>query len=518
MSSLALLALVSVLVAVASLALLGRAVVRQRQAEERLEIQKSYLDELFDTSDDPAILLGQSGRILRGNEPFLALLGHPASALTEMDLSDILVPDRGGVGGDEVLARVLRGEPINTHARGVRSDASQIELSVMGGPIRIPGEPGRAFLVFRDVTRQILVDAAFHRLEQAVDTMQLGVTVTDLEGTIIYTNIADAAMHGYVPEELVGRDVRILAPTETHRPMAPEETANRKTWRRESVNLRRDGTTFPVQLMSDLVRDTEGRPIGVVTTCEDITERKMAERALRESEERYARAMKGANDGLWDWDLESGEVFYSTRWKEIVGEGRSEIAPSLDAWIERIHPEDRISVEEEIRAHREGRTPRLENEHRIRHRDGSYLWVLVRGMADRDPAGRATRITGSMTDITERKGAEEQLAYEALYDPLTGLPNRAFLDDLLRRTMRRLKRQPEYTFAVLFLDLDRFKQINDTLGHATGDRVLAEVARRLQTCVRPGDVVARLAGDEFCVLLDDIGDGRDATRVARRVL
>jgi diguanylate cyclase (GGDEF)-like protein len=139
-------------------------------------------------------------------------------------------------------------------------------------------------------------------------------------------------------------------------------------------------------------------------------------------------------------------------------------------------------------------------------------------MAHRDTEGQATRITGSITDITDRKGQEERLTYEALYDPLTNLPNRAFLDDLLRRAMRRVKRQPEYTFAILFVDLDRFKQVNDTLGHATGDRVLAEVAKRLQTCVRPGDVVTRLAGDEFCVLLDDIGDGRDATRVARRIL
>jgi diguanylate cyclase (GGDEF)-like protein/PAS domain S-box-containing protein len=424
---------------------------------------------------------------------------------------------------------MLQGEPVSAHARGIRSDGTEMELSIIGGPVRSSGAGPQAFLAFRDLTRQSLVDAAFHRLEQAVDTMQLGVTVTDLEGRIVYTNPADegrivytnpadAAMHGYVPEELVGKHVQILAPSETHQPMNAEETAARGTWRRESVNRRKDGSIFPVHLMSDLVRDGEGRPIGVVTTCEDITERKRTEDALRESEERYALAMKGANDGLWDWNLETGKVFYSSRWKEIIGEGGSEMPPVLDTWLDRAHPHDRAALEGDLRAHREGRTSRLENEHRLRSRDGSYLWVLARGMAHRGAEGEATRITGSITDITDRKGQEERLTYEALYDPLTNLPNRAFLDDLLRRAMRRVKRQPEYTFAVLFVDLDRFKQVNDTLGHATGDRVLAEVAKRLQTCVRPGDVVTRLAGDEFCVLLDDIGDGRDATRVARRIL
>jgi len=478
----------------------------------------SATEAFLGASDDPMAFLDGKGRILRANERLGSLFARSTQTLEGMDLSD-LVPGGGeALGARELVERMLDGEPVSAHARGIRSDGTEIELSIIGGPVRSSGSGPQAFLAFRDLTRQTLVDAAFHRLEQAVDTMQLGVTVTDLEGRIVYVNPADAAMHGYIPDELVGRHVQVLAPSETHQPMNAEQTAARGTWRRESVNRRQDGSIFPVQLMSDLVRDGEGRPIGVVTTCEDITERKQTEEALRESEERYALAMKGANDGLWDWNLETGKVFYSSRWKEIVGEDASEMPPVLDTWLDRAHPHDRVALEGDLRAHREGRTSRLENEHRLLSKDGSYLWVLARGMAHRNADGTATRITGSITDITDRKGQEQRLTYEALYDPLTSLPNRAFLDDLLRRAMRRVKRQPEFTFAVLFVDLDRFKQINDTLGHATGDRVLAEVAKRLQTCVRPGDVVTRLAGDEFCVLLDDIGDGRDATRVARRIL
>ena len=491
---------------------------RRRPSEGRSDAWSVAVDDLFAESDDPMALLDHRGRIVRANEQLGTLLGRSAADLTGMELDEAM-PRAGDVpGGGELVERALRGEPVSARARGVRSDGTEMDLSIIGGPVRSEGRGPQAFLAFRDLTLQTLVDAAFHRLEQAVDTMQLGVTVTDLDGRIVYTNPADAAMHGYVPEELIGQDVQVLAPSETHHPMNPEETAARGTWRRESVNRRRDGSNFTVQLMSDLVRDAEGRPIGVVTTCEDITERKRTEEALRESEERYALAMKGANDGLWDWNLLNGKVFYSSRWREMVGERGREMPQVLDTWIDRTHPNDRASLEEDLLAHREGRTPRFENEHRLLHRDGSYLWVLARGMVHRRGDGTPTRITGSITDITDRKGQEQRLTYEALYDPLTGLPNRAFLDDLLRRAMKRVKRQPEYTFAVLFVDLDRFKQVNDTLGHAIGDRVLAEVAKRLQTCVRPGDVVTRLAGDEFCILLDDVGDGRGATRVARRIL
>lgn len=362
-----------------------------------------------------------------------------------------------------------------------------------------------------------LADAAFRRLDTAVENMQLGVTVTDLTGRIAFMNPADAAMHGYAVEELAGRDVRVFAPPGTARRMTAEQIERIKTWRRETVNVRKDGTLFPVQLMSDVVRNAEGEAIGVVTTCEDITQRKLAERALWESQERYSLAVRGANDGLWDWNLTTNEVYYSARWKAMLGYDEAEVAANPEAWLGRIHPDDLGRVKADLDAHRDDRAVRFENEHRVLHKDGTHRWVLARGIAERGPEGKPYRIAGSLTDITQRKTVEEQLAREALHDTLTGLPNRAFLTDLIERAMRRRRRNREYAFAVLFVDLDRFKVVNDSMGHAAGDQLLIEVSRRLQDCVRPGDVVARLGGDEFCVLLDDIEDSSDSTRVAERI-
>src|SRR3972149_5849333 len=167
--------------------------------------------------------------------------------------------------------------------------------------------------------------------------------------------------------------------------------------------------------------------------------------------------------------------------------------------------------------HRAGRTAHFESEHRMQCKDGTYRWVLSRGLAVRDVEGNPHRMAGSMTDISLRKAAEEKLLHEAVHDVLTGLPNRTLFMDLLGRSVARSKRRKGYLFAVLFLDLDRFKIVNDSLGHLVGDQLLGGIAGRLEKCLRPEDTVARLGGDEFTVLLEDINDISDATRVAERV-
>ena len=239
--------------------------------------------------------------------------------------------------------------------------------------------------------------------------------------------------------------------------------------------------------------------------------------ALRQSEERYALAALVANDGLWDWDLVRDRCDFSPRWRAMLGLDHTPLLPLAREWLDRVHPDDAARLRAEIDAHLAGTSPRLESEHRLRHADGSWRWVLVRALVLRDGRERPSRLAGSMTDISARKSAEEDLRRAAMHDALTGLVNRAYFLDSLDRAVARVQRRPDKTIALLFLDLDRFKQINDSLGHLAGDRVIAAIARRLQSCVRPGDVLARLGGDEFAVLLDDLRDSTDATRVAERM-
>lgn len=247
-----------------------------------------------------------------------------------------------------------------------------------------------------------------------------------------------------------------------------------------------------------------------------ISQLQQTERALLESQERYALAARGANDGLWDWNLKTNEVYFSPRWKSMLG-CRDDISNNLLEWFDRVHPQDLEPLQVALSYHLRGMTPHFENEHRMLHKDGTYRWMLNRGLAVRNADGQAYRIAGSQTDTTERKQAEEQLVHDAFHDALTGLPNRVLFMKRLEEAIRRAQKQENYLFAVLFLDLDRFKVINDSLGHLIGDQLLVAIARRLETCLRLGDTVARLGGDEFTILLNQIQNTEDATRVADRI-
>ncbi len=251
---------------------------------------------------------------------------------------------------------------------------------------------------------------------------------------------------------------------------------------------------------------------------DNLAARQASEQALRGSEMRYSLAVRGANDGLWDWDLRHQQLYLSARFKDMLGYAEHELSADPTEWLSRIHAEDRDRFNAALTAHLTGEAPYFECEHRLRRKDDRYLWALGRGLAVRDATGQPYRMAGSSTDIDSRKHSEEQLRHHALHDTLTELPNRVAFLDYVHRAIERHKRHPDHGYAVLFLDLDHFKFINDTQGHGAGDALLVEVARRLRSVIRATDVLARLGGDEFVLLLEDITDVHDVTDTADRLL
>jgi diguanylate cyclase (GGDEF)-like protein/PAS domain S-box-containing protein len=264
---------------------------------------------------------------------------------------------------------------------------------------------------------------------------------------------------------------------------------------------------------------------GIVLNIRDITEKLEAEEALRlerdraqRGEERYMLAVQGANDGIWDWDIKSDIFYTSPRWKAMLGFKETEIESRINEWFSRVHPTDLEHLKIELFDHLKGDSPHLEFEHRIINKEGAWRWMLARGLAVRNTQGVAYRIAGSLSDITARKQAEERLTFNAMHDSLTGLPNRALLFDRLELAIRRYKRDPQATFALLFLDIDRFKVVNDSLGHIYGDKLLIAFARLLQQLLRATDTVSRLGGDEFVLLLEDSCGLDEAIQIADRIL
>jgi diguanylate cyclase (GGDEF)-like protein/PAS domain S-box-containing protein len=298
-------------------------------------------------------------------------------------------------------------------------------------------------------------------------------------------------------------------------------TTLRATWSRTElpvimVTARADGADIVEAFRlgaNDYVTKPIDFPVAVARIATHLSH-KWTVSALRESEERYALSVHGANDGLWDWNLTTNEVYWSPRWKAMLGYAEDELGTSPDEWLTRVHHDDAARVASGLQAHLAHGAGHYETEHRLLHRNGTFRWVLCRGAAVRNAGGRATRLAGSLTDITDAK----------VSDALTGLPNRLMFVDLIDRALERAHRRPGYAFALVVLGLDRFKDVGNSLGPLMADRLLVSVARRFQSALRfPGGAgpggdtmctLARLSGDEFTVLLDDIADATDAVRIA----
>lgn len=230
------------------------------------------------------------------------------------------------------------------------------------------------------------------------------------------------------------------------------------------------------------------------------------EKKLKDSEERYVLATMGANDGLWDWDLKTQTIYFSPRWKSMLGYGDAEIGQHPREWFSRLHPEDRGRVKQQVAAHIRGKAHHFESEYRILCKDGTYRWALARGLALTDSSGKAQRIAGSQSDITERK----------LYEPLTGLPNRILLADRIQGVLNRDSKE-ESRVAVLSIKIVDFKDVADGL-HGDRDELFLQIAQRIKGALREGDTLAHLGEETLGVLLTDLRDSNEANEVAAQVL
>ncbi|MBN1603380.1 MAG: diguanylate cyclase [Chitinispirillaceae bacterium] len=278
------------------------------------------------------------------------------------------------------------------------------------------------------------------------------------------------------------------------------------------------------------IRSTEifwnGRP-ALLLSIRDISMRKYAEEALRESEKRYELAIRGSKDGLWDWDLKTDICHFNSRWNDLVGIHGVEFKWSLKSWFAKIHPLDLKRFRKKLTEHIEGTLDTFEFEYRIKHICGNWLWISIKGECSRDRSGRATRITGLQSDITARKKAEKQLKKSlddlrfalasekilmeeldkknkelielSITDGLTGLYNHRFLQERFDFEYKRIKRYGGI-ISCMMIDIDHFKMINDTWGHQFGDQVLRQLSKIIKSNSREVDICGRYGGEEFMVV------------------
>jgi diguanylate cyclase (GGDEF)-like protein/PAS domain S-box-containing protein len=488
---------------------------------------QDLLRAVMDGLPDAVYFKDREGRFIALNRAAAEKFGlkDPAAAVGKTDF-DFFADPVARRFAEQEREIVRSGRPVvNLEEKEVWPDGRETWASTTQMPLFDPkGRVIGTFGLSRDITAQKQQEEQLRNSEglyhSLVESLPQSIFRKDLEGRFTFANQKFCQSAGKKLEDLVGKTDFDFYPAELARKYREDDLKVIKTGKIfETIEEHQDPgqEKIFVHVVKTPIVDFRGYVTGVEGIFWDETEYQRALQKLADSDQRYALALEGANDGIWDWDLRTDAIYFSRRWKEMLGCADVELGSSPEEWFKRVHPEDLEGLKAALHAHRAGRSAHFENEHRVLHRQKAYRWVLARGMAVRDAKGNAVRMAGSLTDITDRKRVEEELARQAFYDPLTDLPNRALFLDRLNQALRRARRR-EGAFAVLFLDVDRFKDVNDSLGHAVGDQLLTAVARRLEASVRPGDTVARLGGDEFAVLLDDLRRREDAIDVSSRIL
>ena len=515
---------------------------RKRAEEKLLAVNAQLLEntqalETTLTSISQGILLVDAeGRVRKFNNRVCELLDLPEDLLARRPTINEMIRyqlERGDFGPGAQLVDTQARHHLIDSANGTVDGLPNHFLRVTRAgrtlEIRTQNLPGGGLVrTYADVTDYFVAETARLRLNQLLDATQSIARVGGWErdfvtGSVFWTEgvyrILELSRQEFTPGDLTST-LRFftLEAQEKIKPVPPENPDTTETSHDMELEMvTAKGRLIWVRLMGTTTWD-QGRPLKRTSVLQDITEQKLAEATIRESEERWKLALESTGDGVWDWYIQSGREFLSPRLLQMLGYDSNDLdslAVELDG---RTHPDDVEPMRKARDDHFEGRTPTYHGERRILCKDGSWKWVLSRGMViARDEAGKPLRMIGTYTDISLRKASEALIRQQAYFDTLTGLPNRRMLRDRLEQEIKKCNRDG-LQLALLFIDLDHFKEVNDTLGHDQGDLLLVEAGRRIQASVRQSDTVARMGGDEFTVILAELPNSDHLEGILQKIL
>ncbi len=473
-----------------------------RRATRDLRTQLSFTQELLEAIPNPVYFKDANGRYIGCNRAYEEYIGFTRENLvgkTAHDISPKDLADRYHA-ADKALFDIpgtQSHEASVVYAKdGSRHDVLFSKATFFDNTGSVAGLVG----VIVDITQRKQLEAntreSNERLRAVISAAPVAIVARDFDSVIRMWNPAAERMFGWREEEVLNTTTSVVPDNLVDETREQRERAQKgeSIWIEDTRRMHRDGHLLECSVSVTPVYDAEGRVTGTMVTITDITARKEAERALRESEQRLRLAMDAAQMGMWYWECDTDQF-------------------SLQ---ELLHPDDRDLFAATMR-HAVKQGADFQVDYRVVWPDGSTHWVANRGQVHRNDEGHAQRVVGVAMDITDRKQAEQRIAHMAHHDALTGLPNRVLLRDRIGQAIAHAHRNGSQ-LAVLFIDLDRFKTINDSLGHQLGDRLLQSVASRVLVCVREGDTVARVGGDEFVIVIPGLKSSADAAAVATKIL
>ncbi|RJG05731.1 EAL domain-containing protein [Noviherbaspirillum cavernae] len=385
------------------------------------------------------------------------------------------------------------------------------------------------FHAMMDVTKEVQAEAALRQSEERFRSLVIATTQTvwiaEPDGNIVVDSPSWRAFTGQSYDEGMGFGwLNAVHPADRERinHLWSVATSESNIYQTEYRVRHKDGGYRWTAVRAVSIKNADGTVREWIGTNTDIEDQKRAEEELQIANHRLKLAIEGVGEGVWEWDVQRNKISYSILFEEIVGCEHGELSDDPDDLLSLIHPEDLSRVQAERDAYLQGKTSSSSCEYRIRRKDGSWKWVHTRGvLVEKSATGEPLRVAGITSDITERKESEERIWHLANFDTLTGLPNRRLFRDRLTQEVMNAHRQQtrqQTAIALLFIDLDGFKQVNDLFGHDAGDMLLFHAAQRIRQCVRDTDTVARLGGDEFTIILSGLHSTDHVELVAQKVI
>lgn len=505
------------------------------QQSQQLGLQTRELDRLAlvaQRSSYAVVITDAQHRLIWSNHAFTRITGFDLSDRVSRSLESILLGSFCDPVKASALQAALHGGQgirlqlmVNTKSNKVRG----LDIDIQA--LDLKGKTDQGFIVFMsDITEQITQQM---RLTAILEALPCGVLVHSSAGAVIECNPAAQEIMGIPRDHCLSNHWlnrcgwRLVH--EDLSEVAPQDFPGLKTLRTEQPIsgmpyglAMNDGRVRWITSTTQLMRDPLGAVSGAVSCLMDVTE-------ARAQQDLLALAVEGEGVGTWQAEMATGELTCNDRFFHMLGCHRYDIPNQLDMWAKRIHPEDAALWEDTLRTHLSYPSLPFRCELRLECRDGSWAWLMVNGTTlERNDDGSSRRIAAVNVDITEQKGLRTQLINSERIDKLTQLPNRIVALERVRQALARSQTESNYEFAVLHIDSDRFKQINDTLGHAVGDDLLRLIANRLKNILRPNDAISRfwgdaqtatrIGGDEFVVVLEGLRQAENVLKVAQRLL
>ncbi|HVK93900.1 MAG TPA: EAL domain-containing protein [Noviherbaspirillum sp.] len=468
------------------------------------------------------------GRFLRVNEALCQMLGRSHETLMSSGIADVTLAEDLPRSLEAFHRLMETGESVSLDKRYVRPDGTLVFGNTLLTRLDDEqGHPGTVLAVTIDLTahkhaQEALAEnvARFRALAEASPAL---VWQLAPGGRLVYINSRCITLLGKSPQELLDNGWEtVLHPDDARayvQAMAEAQRTRSPVVRRVRVKTRDRRWRWLESHASPwhTADDSYAGHVGISIDIDDVVR---AQEELLISNERLNLAIEGSGDGVWDWDIAGNKTLYSKRMREIFDYAEYEGTSSKDGmedWKNRVHPDDLSGVTAALQACLKGATPTFHHEYRIRSKNGSWKWIQARAVVvERDAHHNPLRLTGTVTDISAKRRSEEIIWHHANFDTLTGLPNRRLFRDRLDHEVKKAHRTG-LPLALLFIDLDRFKEANDVLGHDVGDQLLLEAATRISACVRESDTVARLGGDEFTAILSELDDVAHVEMIAEKI-